>query len=140
MSNKMAKNVIANTVGKIWTALAALLFVPVYVRLLGEEAYGIVTFFAVLQSVLNIMGVGLQKTLRREFANGGDGKSIGEINQKKYKLLRSCEFIYLLVCIIIFLICSLGSTYIAGKWLNYKTLSASSVQTRQCQDSRPIRQ
>ena len=38
-------NVAANAVGKIWITLLSVLFVPVYLQLLGAEAYGIVTFF-----------------------------------------------------------------------------------------------
>lgn len=126
ITNAITKNVIFNTVGKIWTVVASLVFVPVYIKLLGEEAYGIVTFFAVMQSVLNLMGVGLQKTLRREFANSKDSNSLSQ-NQRKYKLLRSSELVYFFVCLLIILICSFGSSFISNQWLNYETLNPNDV-------------
>ena len=87
-------NVAANAVGKIWITLLSVLFVPVYLQLLGAEAYGIVTFFAVMQSVLNLMGVGLQRTLRREFADTPENEAPDQINERKYRLLRSGETVY----------------------------------------------
>lgn len=126
MANKITKNVIANTIGKLWTALASIAFVPIYISLLGEEAYGVVTFFAVMQSVLNIMGVGLQKTLRREFANTNEVDVFAQ-NERKYKLLRSAELIYFVICGVIIFICTTGSSFIANQWLNYETLLPSDV-------------
>lgn len=127
MASKIGKNIAANSVGKIWTALASLVFVPIYIKLLGEEAYGIVTFFSVMQSVLNLMGVGLQKTLRREFANTAENVEIEAENKRKYMLLRSCEIVYFGVCFIIIIICSFGSSFIANNWLNYENLNPSDV-------------
>ena len=36
------KNLLANYIGQIWTALIGLAFVPVYVNYLGVEAYGLI--------------------------------------------------------------------------------------------------
>ncbi len=125
MKSTIGKNVLANFVGKIWTAVVSLIFVPIFVRIMGEEAYGIVTFFAVMQSVLNIMGVGLQKTLRREFAKAGNDKET--INFEKYKMLRSSEFLYFIIFIVIFCLCFFGADFIANKWLTYEMLDSSVV-------------
>lgn len=125
MKMTIGKNILANAIGRVWHAIMSFAFVPIFVKLLGEESYGIVTFFAVMQTVLNLMGVGLQKTIRREFTNTGE--DIESINLHKYKLLRSCELIYLIVCLIIFFLCYYGSDFIANKWLNYDTLDSKTV-------------
>ena len=62
------RNAIANFVGQGWTALIGLAFIPIYIRLLGIEAYGLVGVFAVLQSWLAILDLGLTPTLSREMA------------------------------------------------------------------------
>ena len=120
-------NVAANAVGKIWITLLSVLFVPVYLQLLGAEAYGIVTFFAVMQSVLNLMGVGLQRTLRREFADTPENEAPDQINERKYRLLRSGETVYFGVCALIVLFVALVSERAATGWLNYETLNPREV-------------
>lgn len=127
MKNKIGVNIIANTVGKVWTILVSILFVPVYIIFLGEESYSIVTFFSVMQSILNIMGVGLQRTLRREFAKHDEDTEIS--NTRKYKLLRSSEVVYFFICLLIIVICSVGAPYISNQWLNYETLNPNAVAT-----------
>lgn len=122
MVSSIRKNVIFNFLGKIWTILVSIIFVPIYVKVLHEEAYGIVTFFAVMQSVLNILGVGLQRTLRREFSRSKDSKD--DVNIYKYKIMRSAEFVYFIIFLIIFLMCFCGADYISNRWLNYETLDS----------------
>ena len=46
------KNVVANYLGQGWSALMGLAFIPLYIRYLGMEAYGLIGVFAVLQACL----------------------------------------------------------------------------------------
>ncbi len=46
MRGTTRNNVLANLAGRSCTAVLSLLFVPVYLRLLGVEAYGLVGLFA----------------------------------------------------------------------------------------------
>ena len=48
-------NAIANFIGQSWSAVVALLFVPVYIDYLGVEAYGLIGIFALLQAWLRMM-------------------------------------------------------------------------------------
>ncbi|MDE2060547.1 MAG: hypothetical protein KGL31_00010 [candidate division NC10 bacterium] len=43
------RNIIANTLGRGWSMLMGLVFVPLYIKFLGMEAYGLIGFFATLQ-------------------------------------------------------------------------------------------
>ena len=97
------------------------IFVPLYIEILGETSYGLVSFFATLQTAFNILGLGLANTLRREMAVG---EKTVENNIKKYKLLRSIEIIYVVIAILICLICILFSGQIATEWLIIDTLDS----------------
>lgn len=112
-------NTVANLIARVWSLVSIYIFIPMYIDILGETAYGLVSFFATLQTALNLLGLGLSNTLRREFA-------AGENNQdnaiRKYKLLRSVELIYIVLGIVIILICSVGSDAIANNWLNIEEL------------------
>ena len=64
----MTKNVVANVVGKGWSAAVSMGALPLYARLLGIEAYGVIGFFASLQAVLLVLDLGLAPTLVRSLA------------------------------------------------------------------------
>ena len=69
------RNLIANFLGQGWTALMGLAFIPVYIKYLGIEAYGLIGIFAVLHAWLTLLDVGMTPTLGREmarFTGGGD--------------------------------------------------------------------
>ena len=70
-SNEVASvriNVIANYLGQGWVALMGLAFVPIYIKYLGMEAYGLIGIFAVLQVSLTVLDMGMAPTLNREMA------------------------------------------------------------------------
>ena len=48
--NTLQKNVIANYLGKIWSGGLNILLIPIYIKFLGIEAYGLVGFFASLSN------------------------------------------------------------------------------------------
>ncbi len=62
------RNIIANFAGQGWAALMALAFVPLYIKFLGIEAYGLIGFFAMLQGAFQILDFGLSQTMNREMA------------------------------------------------------------------------
>ena len=123
--NRFTQNIVANLGIRLWTVASNFLFVPLYIRFLGEETYGLVTFFSTMQAILNLLGLGLSKTIRREFAvleNDDRGKI------KKYKILRSVEFVYVCISLIIIALCGIGAKKIAGKWLTFQELSIDTVE------------
>lgn len=48
--------------------LISLVFTPIYIHLLGIEAFGLIGFYTVLQSVIQILDFGLSPTMNREMA------------------------------------------------------------------------
>ena len=113
------RNLIANYLGQGWTALMGLVFVPVYIRYLGIESYGLIGIFALLQAWLTLLDMGMTPTLSREMARftGGahNGRSIRD-------LLRSIEIISLgVACLMAAGIWSL-STWLATDWLHVEKL------------------
>ena len=126
MMKGMKINTIFNLLTKVWSLISIYIFVPFYIKFLGTEAYGVVSFFSTMQAGLNILGLGFSNTLRREFAISETGNS-KEIGLRKYKLLRSIEFIYWIIAFVISVICLLSSRFISGKWLNIGELNPNTV-------------
>ncbi|MBM6619096.1 lipopolysaccharide biosynthesis protein [Bacillus suaedaesalsae] len=121
----MYKNILANILGRLWSMFSIYFFIPLYIYFLGEEAFGLITFFATLQTVLNILGMGLSKTLRRVFASGED---TNKNNLYKYRMMRSIELIYVGIALFIIFICSISANLIANEWLKVGTIDINSVE------------
>ena len=121
---KLGINTISNIATKLWSMVSIYLFIPLYIRILGETSYGLVSFFATMQTTLNILGLGLSNTLRREFASGENTEKNAV---RKYMLLRSVENIYFVIAAMISFLCVFGSPVIAEQWLQIETLDPRMV-------------
>ena len=95
-------------------------FVPVYIRVLGIEAYGLIGFFISLQVFFTVLDMGLSATLNRELArhrHAGDGADI------QRDLVRTLEWVYLPVGLLIAVGVFILSETVASHWLNPVALS-----------------
>jgi O-antigen/teichoic acid export membrane protein len=110
----LKRNLIANYFGQGWTALMGLAFIPLYIKYLGIESYGLVGLFTVMQVWFGLLDMGLTPALGREMArfNGG-----GHSPQSIRDLLRSVEVV---AFVIVVLIVSMGlsmADWAAPNWL-----------------------
>jgi len=123
--SRVRSHIIVNFAGQGWTALLNLLFVPVYIRLLGIEAYGLVGFYAALQSIANVLDLGLSPTINRELARYSTVEgSQGEARD----LVRTFEAGYWAIGIGISLALLAASPFIASSWINADQIPVETVQ------------
>lgn len=120
----LKKNTIANYLGQGWIALMGLAFVPVYIRYLGVEAWGLVGFMSMLQAWLILLDMGLTPTLSREMARFQAGMHSA---QSIRDLLRSLEMIYGGVAVAVVGIVWLIAPWVAVHWLSAAQLSVATV-------------
>lgn len=77
------RNLLANYVGTACTATLGVLFVPVYIRYLGLEAYGLIGTFVILQTVVGLIESVLSTVLIRELGRYRSGhattKEVGSL-------------------------------------------------------------
>src|SRR5437879_8665624 len=64
----ISSNVVSNLASNGVVALMSLLFVPVYIHVLGIEAYGLIGFFASIQVVFALLDLGLGADANRQLA------------------------------------------------------------------------
>lgn len=120
----LRNNAIANVLGQAWRATMALAFVPVLIRELGPESYGLIGIYASLQSWLILVDMGLRPTLVREMAKLKAG---GHTADSIRDLLRSAEIIAILSCLCVALVFWASSSWLAVHWLNASTLPEGTV-------------
>lgn len=120
----LKRNLIANYLGSCWSALMGLAFLPIYIRYLGIEAYGLIGVFASLQAWFVILDMGLAPTLNREMARFSAGL---HTPQSIRNLLRTMEVLYLGIAVLLALGLIAFAPWIASHWLKVRTLSVATV-------------
>ena len=121
----MTSITIINIVSKLWAAILNIILIPLYVKFLGAESYGLVAFYGVLLGSLAILDVGLSPTLSREIAIHKAKKvSVNETCD----LVFTIESIYWLISIIIGFLVFFLSYPIAAYWVNSKELSIATIE------------
>jgi len=119
------KNIIANFAGNAWQALMALAFIPFYIKFMGVESYGLLGILATIQVVLSFLDMGLSNTLNREIARLS---ALSGQEQKMRNLVRTLEFIYWGVALVIGMAVIVLSSFIARHWLQAGNLSVATIE------------
>src|SRR2546426_9520749 len=88
------RNIIANIIGRGWGFISVYAFVPLYLKFLGIDAYGLVGFYSTLLAVLAFADVGITATLNREMARLSVCRDSSE---EMRDLLRTYETTYLCI-------------------------------------------
>lgn len=120
----LLRNVIVNYAGTGWAVVVSLAFIPVYIRYLGLEAYGLVGIFAILVAALGLLDLGIAPTISREMARFSAGKYTAHgIRQ----LLRSLEIVLIFTGGIVILMLFLSAGWLAASWVNAENLSEKEI-------------
>jgi O-antigen/teichoic acid export membrane protein len=120
----LGRNVAANFGGLVSTTIVNIAFIPLYVRLIGIEAYGLVGVFATLQAVFLLFDFGLSPTVIRQLArNSAAVSTTGEVRD----FVRTMMAIYLLIGIAVAGVIAIAAPYIAGGWIKVDRLGRESV-------------
>lgn len=119
------KNLTANFFGKICTTLLSVVFLPLYIRIIGIEAYGLVGIYTTLLALFSLLDLGLCTTTNREMARMLPEEHAAEDFRN---LMRTLEFIYwpvaLLICAIVFLL----APFLANHWIQAKDLAPEIIK------------
>lgn len=99
-------------------------FVPLYIKYLGMEAYGLIGVFAILQAWLSLLDMGMTPTLNREMARYTAGAHTA---QSIRDLLRSLEILGGLVAIVIVALVWLAADWLGNNWFHAEKLPVADV-------------
>jgi O-antigen/teichoic acid export membrane protein len=119
------QNIIANFAGNGWTALMSLAFVPLYIKFMGIESYGLVGIFVTLLALFGLLDMGLSTTLNRELARLS---ALSDKAQDMRNLVRTLELPYWGMAFVIGIAVIGLSKPIAFYWVNVDKLSPATVE------------
>ena len=120
----LKKNILANYASQIYVTLIGIVMVPLYIKYMGAEAYGLVGFFSMLQAWFNLLDMGLTLTVARETARYRGGATEALTYRR---LVRALEGIFLVVAFIGGIAMFGASGLIAKDWLQASLLPIAEV-------------
>lgn len=120
---KLTRNFIAGMTSSLWTALISLAVIPLYIKYLGIDAFGLIGFFATTQAILTLLDIGLAATLNREVARYS---ASGDMHSAR-NLLHTFAIIYGATAASIALLVITLAPFIANYWLHSKTINQDTL-------------
>lgn len=123
-TTSLKTNIVANFSGNAMMAVLNMLFIPVYLKYIGSEGYGLIGVFASIQSILYILDSGLSTTLNKELA----ALSSGTTNKQKIvNLVKTLESVYWPVAVLVGLLGIIASYFLATGWVQAKELTTDTI-------------
>jgi O-antigen/teichoic acid export membrane protein len=121
---RLRTNLVANFTGQGAIAVIQMAIIPVYIRWLGVEAYGLIGFQITLQALTQALDFGLSPTVNRELARYS--AIPGKANEAR-DFVRTLEFGYWLIGGAIGLAIYIAAPFLSVHWLQRSTLPAPVV-------------
>ena len=118
-------NIIANFAGSAWTKFLGLAFVPIYIKLMGVEVYGLLGIFMSLVALLSLLELGLSATLNRELSRLS---VIENSEQESRNLVRTFEVVYWGIGIVVGIIVIILAPLITRYWINSTNIPSETIQ------------
>jgi O-antigen/teichoic acid export membrane protein len=115
----LQRNLIANVAGTVWFGALTVALVPVYVRLLGVEAFGLIAFQTTLAGIVALFDAGLSVTSNRELARLSVQNGAGDAARVH---TRTTEVAYWTIAAVAGAILLALTPLIAGRWVNAQQL------------------
>ena len=111
--------------GAGWSVLMGLAFVPLYIRFMGIESYGLIGFYLILLGIIQVLDLGLTPTMNRELARYSvQPRAAAEVRD----FVRTLEVGYWLVGLTIGAAVVTASPFLATRWIHAGTLPPGAVK------------
>ncbi|WP_287909473.1 oligosaccharide flippase family protein [Acinetobacter sp.] len=117
-------NILASYASQIYLVIISIAILPIYMKYMGAEAYGLVGFFAMLQGLFALLDFGLTPTISRQTAQ----YNAGVVTVLHFRqLFRSLSIIFMVIACIGGGLIFYFNHYIAEHWLKLENLTTSDV-------------
>jgi len=120
MEQSNLAKLISNYGSKLWSMISVFIFIPLYIKFLGTENYGLIGFYALLLGIISFADSGMSSAIIKEFSQDSD-------SNYKYSVLKNLEKIYIFVCSIICIAIFFSSSFIADRWISANGISKNDL-------------
>jgi O-antigen/teichoic acid export membrane protein len=119
----LKRNFIANVAGQTWAALMAVALVPIYIKFLGLEAYGLLSLYVLLQAGFSLLDLGLGSAIVRQVAQWPASSSPATLRS----LVKTMEWVYWPTALGVALLGAALAAPAAHYWVNPKDITQPQV-------------
>ncbi len=116
------RNILSNVCERVCSTALTLMLIPIQVRILGMETYGLLGFIASLQVILNVLDFGLTPTVIREVAADGDAR-----RETSQAVVRTFATAYWAIAVGIGGVLVVGARWLTFEWLRLGALKPEEV-------------
>lgn len=120
---KLGRNLLVGLANSGWSAFIGMAVVPLYLKYLGLESYGLIGFFATTQALFQLLDMGMAPTVNREIARCTVSGNMHEARS----LLHTLEGIYWSLAAVIVVLVFILAPAISQYWLQSKKLSPDTI-------------
>lgn len=121
----LKRNILANYAAQIYVTLVGILILPMYLKYMGAEAYGLVGFFTMMQAWFNLLDMGFTPTVARETSRYRSGAT----DDLSYLLfMRGLQIIFFTIALLGGGAMFACAELISVRWLNIQDLPLFEVQ------------
>lgn len=120
MEHSNLAKLISNYGSRLWSMISVFIFIPLYIRFLGSENYGLIGFYALLLGIISFADSGMSSAIIKEFSQE-------YTSNYKYSVFRHLEKYYVLVCVVICIIIFFSSSFIVDHWITAKGISRGNL-------------
>jgi O-antigen/teichoic acid export membrane protein len=124
-SSSLSRNILANYLSQAYVMVIGIVMVPLYIKYMGAEAYGLVGFFSMLQAWFNLLDMGLTPTIARETARFRGGAT-DALSYRRF--VRALEGVFIGVAVAGGMTMFAAAGYIARDWLHASQLPIAEVR------------
>jgi O-antigen/teichoic acid export membrane protein len=104
----LKKNILANYFGSVWMTILSLLLVPIYISLLGIEAWGLIGLFTTVLSIMSLLDLGFSGAINRELSSLSTSDNT---KPQIYNLLKTMEVVYYSLSFIVLFVFTIFSVW-----------------------------
>lgn len=119
------KNTIANTLSQVLYPLISIVLVPFYLTYLGAEAYGLISFYVLIETLLSVFTKGVGSAFLREVAVR-DASDEGK--KTLPNIVRTYETLYWAAGIIFGITLVIFSGFMSARWIKSETIPVPIVK------------
>ena len=121
---RLRVNLLSNFVGQGYVSVVGLVVLPVYLAWLGPEAFGLVGFYLVMETLLLLLDLGMSPTLTREISTA---QTVDQSQDDLRRKLRSIEVVFVSLGLAIAVGGYLFAPEIAAHWIGPSGLGQDTV-------------
>lgn len=118
-------NILSNYAGQLWMAAMGVAFLPVYTRILGMEAFGLVGLMLSFQSISQLFDFGIGGATNRELSRRAHDP---ELADGARDLVRSSEIVIWLLAVAVGIAIWTCSGLMADHWLHLRSLERGATR------------